>query len=606
MRNTVSNLFDELWDETLKRCIIPVTKRQQSYEEMQEFMIHRIVSFLDGFPYRERLKLQPEVKSTSIAQILRNAGNSKFDPNRKDLLGEALIFYNESIAHTEKGSPDRAIAYANRASVCLQFRRYADCLINIRLARESNYPAHLEDKLNRRETIAKKYLAEEHDGRAANATEQADRAIQNDRKKAVDELKLSYDAHANAPQAAECLRLQRNAQFGRHLVTDRALKVGDVLMIEKPFVSILFHDVPHVLCAYCHAEQAFILIPCEVCSTEMYCSEECLNKAQHYHRYECGALRNMWYIADHINGMAGLRAVTVAIAMFDHDLDALEKHLNELDESKVSAFTMNWKTATPKDIYNTVHVLPINDAFRHREKMARQIFHSTIVLRILLERTGLGAMCAGNPKKEKLIFKLILRHWQIGQSHWMMMRHSWHENASSSYGSLRYAVGYFPLLSLVKHSCVPNVQQITLPDGRTALIAINPIAAGEQLFQSHFFPMEYLSATMEYFSETMEYLERRTALEDCFNLICHCDGCELQFDTLQDNVDDDRFLWHIKSIQPASKRLELLVWYMNDPGRQYLPYFLTKLQAIYVVWLSDLYSHSTLLNFKKAYLTNSL
>uniref|UniRef100_A0A182YE94 MYND-type domain-containing protein n=1 Tax=Anopheles stephensi TaxID=30069 RepID=A0A182YE94_ANOST len=353
----VSGLFEALWEQTIRNWTKRAGKRQLTHEQYVAFMVQEISGlFENGFPYRHLLNLRPDGKNNAKAKVLRNLGNSLYHPTRAVAMSEALLYYNESIAHAAKGSEARALAYGNRAAVCYHYRRYADCLENVRLARASNYSDRLAAKLKQREEQAKIAMEQnlcEHLQRSGRTTDFV-----------AEELKLCCQAHANVPQMAECLQLGRNAQFGQHIVTSRPLKVGDVVLFEKPFVTMVSHEFRHLRCGYCCSEaNCFTLIPCEGCTMEMYCSEECLSKAyQEYHRYECGIVRDLKRIADDpINGVEGIRAVAVAIVTFGNDLDTHQKHLNGLDESKVNAFTMDWNTATAKDIYNTVHVRPMQN-----------------------------------------------------------------------------------------------------------------------------------------------------------------------------------------------------------------------------------------------------
>uniref|UniRef100_A0A182XIP6 MYND-type domain-containing protein n=1 Tax=Anopheles quadriannulatus TaxID=34691 RepID=A0A182XIP6_ANOQN len=239
-------------------------------------------------------------------------------------LNEAIVLYNESLSDTQANSEERSLAYANRSIVCLQLNRYEECLANIRLARMSEYPARLAVKLSQREAVAKKALAK--------AMKQDAKRMEEDPK---EELRLSHPGHEHMPHVANCLQLQQNEQYGRHVVTTRRLKVGDVVMLDTPFVKMLQEDCRYVRCDFCHAERPFTLIPCEGCTWVMYCSAECLSKAyDQYHR------------------------------IFDGDLVALQNHLDALDESRVNGFTMDWRTATPKDVYSTMHVLTTNQERR--------------------------------------------------------------------------------------------------------------------------------------------------------------------------------------------------------------------------------------------------
>lgn len=503
----VKDLFDTLWDGQIGSLLANASI--SSHDAQSVVFAREIQSFLLHFPYRDLLKLRDDVKNNAKAIELRNLGNMMFHPRVKRYI-EALKYYNESITCSKKGSEERALAYGNRSTICLELRRYEDCLENIRLARESNYPERLAEKLNKREKVAKLALEKAKTNKKTIHKHPARRTD----KQGERQPKLSYSAHENMPQVANCLQLQQNEQFGRHLITNRGLNVGDVVMIDKPFVTVLDDLLRYVRCAYCYHETIFTLIPCEGCTLAMYCSEDCLSKAhQQYHRYECAVIRDMWRIYGDIPVIA-LRTIALAIAAFDHDLTALEKHLDNLDEPGVNAFTMDWKTATPKDIYDTVHMLTTNQQLRRRKDLAYRIFIATIVHQLVMERTELGAICKVNVKTKKLLFDLILRHLQILQCNRQWISFMDYKLEEAVYDCEGYATGCFPLISMLNHSCASNIKRITMRDGRCAVVVVRPIAEGGQLFDNY--ELHHLQHDLE---------ERQTAMQNLYNFRCQCEAC---------------------------------------------------------------------------------
>ncbi|XP_053668172.1 SET and MYND domain-containing protein 4-like [Anopheles marshallii] len=516
----IKDLFDSLWDEQIA---LGLANASMSNQDADSVLITReIKHYLRDFPYCEKLVLRKDVKNNAKAVELRNLGNKMFHPRVKRYI-EAIKYYNESITYSEKGSKERALAYGNRSKICLELRQYEDCLENIRLARESNYPELLAGKLKKRAKDAKLALekaskkAKKDQAPARRTHEQAER-----------QLKLSYGAHENMPQVAKYLQLQRNDQYGRHVVTNHRLNVGDCVMIDKPFVTVLDDLLRYVRCAYCYEEKIFTLIPCEGCSLAMYCSEECLSKAyQQYHRYECAIIRDMWRISGDVPVIA-IRAIALAIAAFDHDVQKLKVHLDGLNEAGVNAFSMDWKAVTPKDIYDTVYVLTTNQQLRRRKDLAFTIFFATIVHQLVLERTELGSICAVDTNTAKLLFDLILRHLQIAQCNrqWLCFMDYKIENMCND--SEGYATGCFPLIGMLNHSCAPNVKRITLRDGRCAVIVIRPIAGGGQLFDNY--ERHHLKNDLE---------DRQTSLQNMFNFRCACEACVNDYPKLEKLPDMD-------------------------------------------------------------------
>uniref|UniRef100_A0A182U4E7 SET domain-containing protein n=1 Tax=Anopheles melas TaxID=34690 RepID=A0A182U4E7_9DIPT len=224
----VVKLFDQLWEKSLKQRIIEPTQNQSNKDNIPEIIKREIDEFLRTFPFHDRLKLQPDTKDNANAVAARNRGNELFAAEGEYL--KSLQHYNESIACSEPGSETRALAYGNRSAVCLRFDMYEECLENIRLARASNYPARLADKLNKREQHVKRCIeemdAELSDGKPIEVGKHRPRYL------GYPVLKLSYEAHANVPQLVKCVELRQDSEFGRHLVTAQKLKVSHMKSCE--------------------------------------------------------------------------------------------------------------------------------------------------------------------------------------------------------------------------------------------------------------------------------------------------------------------------------------------------------------------------------------
>lgn len=193
------------------------------------------------------------MKSDQLAAGFRAEGN-KFYSERKFF--DALVKYNESLCHAVKGSENLGLAYANRSAVFFEMRLFNNSLRNIELAKVHSYPSESFEIIEKRR---EKCLA--------SMTQQAK----------ISEpafFKLSYKANKKPSFAAECLELRVNEKFGKHIVTNRSIKVGDVLAIESPFCSVLmsesqFVDVDRTnkyqRCSFCLIDNQLDLIPCEDC-----------------------------------------------------------------------------------------------------------------------------------------------------------------------------------------------------------------------------------------------------------------------------------------------------------------------------------------------------
>lgn len=207
-----------------------------------------------------------EHKSDKISAEFRGAGNA-FYSQRKFF--DALIKYNESLCWAESGSENAGLAFANRSAVYFEMKLYEKCLNNIELAKANQYPKENFEILNKREAKC--------------------REPRNDieiKSTPWDFFKLSYPPKKEIPFIANCLEMKNNAKFGRHIVTNRPLKVGDVVSIETPYCSVLlseseFVEVPpsniYQRCSNCFKAAALDLLPCPSCSQGESNSRLCVN-----------------------------------------------------------------------------------------------------------------------------------------------------------------------------------------------------------------------------------------------------------------------------------------------------------------------------------------
>jgi SET and MYND domain-containing protein 4 len=116
----------------------------------------------------------------------------------------------------------------------LDLKLYDECLENIRLAREAGYPARLLPKLAEREEKCHEAI----DERLVDEVEKY-------------EPKLSYPANPENPSVVDCIELVVNEKYGRHLVAKQDLKVGDIVILEKPFQVYLHKEHCYRKCANC-------------------------------------------------------------------------------------------------------------------------------------------------------------------------------------------------------------------------------------------------------------------------------------------------------------------------------------------------------------------
>lgn len=198
-------------------------------------------------------------KSREIAEAARSEGN-KFYAERSFF--DALVKYNESLCHAIKGSEAVGLAFANRSAVYFEMKLFEKCLTNIKLAKENGYPEKNFSILDNRDRKCAELIKSGNE-------------LQKD-ENPFDFIKLTYEANPKLPFVSSCLELKRSEKFGRYVVTNQDLKVGDVVAIEEPQFKVLKSDARYEgcpetniyqRCAYCLKDNLLDLIPCEMCSS---------------------------------------------------------------------------------------------------------------------------------------------------------------------------------------------------------------------------------------------------------------------------------------------------------------------------------------------------
>lgn len=189
------------------------------------------------------------MKSNEKSVALRNEGNLLYIQKK---FHEALLKYNESLCLAEAQSENLGLAYANRSAVYFELKIYDKCLGNIKTAKENNYPEKMMEILRKREEKCQQLIELQE--------------------KPFDPwkfFKLSYPPNKHIPHIVGCLEVKTSEKFGRYIITNRALKVGDVLAIERPFCSLLEANNPESnifqRCSNCARDNSMDLIPCESC-----------------------------------------------------------------------------------------------------------------------------------------------------------------------------------------------------------------------------------------------------------------------------------------------------------------------------------------------------
>ncbi|XP_055326236.1 SET and MYND domain-containing protein 4-like, partial [Sitodiplosis mosellana] len=211
----------------------------------------------------ETVKSNASPKANPEARALREEGNELFADGK---YANAMKKFNDSLRLAENGSEEVGLAYANRSSCFLHMKLLDERMVDLKLAKKSNYPTHFMPKLEKR--IA-----------------QCTVLLKNKQLKSkfeVHEPTLSFVEHTKFAGVTDCLDIWTDDEYGRHVITTRDLEVGQTILVEKAFsmVPTKRMNMGRDRCVNCFREFK-IFITCENCINSRFCYDGCMEQSNH-------------------------------------------------------------------------------------------------------------------------------------------------------------------------------------------------------------------------------------------------------------------------------------------------------------------------------------
>ncbi|XP_068271736.1 SET and MYND domain-containing protein 4 [Nyctibius grandis] len=332
--------------------------------------------------------------------------------------------------------------------------------------------------------------------------------------------------------ASSSLSLNFDRERGRHLVASQDILPGQSLLKEEAFVSVLCPGESHLLQdssetawdtrvtnadLYCHCclRQLLASVPCRGCSYAKYCSQNCADVAwEQYHRTECslGALLLTLGVFCHV----ALRTVLLAgfaevsrLVEWSHDGDkdlhnpeARCKHLSEALDTR--AGTRGIPGCNDDGQYQSSYQAVFNllpHAEKHSPEHKFLCMLSVVAICKQLQEAGLEATVLNQESSEKCektsgelspelktMAEAMLRHvLQLqcnAQAITVMQESGSGDGAVVNKKPVRLATAFFPVLSLLNHSCCPNIS-VSFSGTAATVRASQPIPSGQEIFHCY-------------------------------------------------------------------------------------------------------------------------
>ncbi|NXD82777.1 SMYD4 protein, partial [Halcyon senegalensis] len=373
--------------------------------------------------------------------------------------------------------------------------------------------------------------------------------------------------------ASSSLSLNFDRERGRHLVASQDILPGQSLLKEEAFVSVLCPGESVLLQdgsetawdtrvtnadLYCHRclRQLSASVPCRGCSYAKYCSQSCADVAwEQYHRTECSlgplllTLGVFCHVALRTVLLAGFAEVS-RLVEWSHsddkdfcDPEARCKHLGEAPDTRAGTRCIpgcNDDGRYQSSYQAVFNLLP--HAEKHSADHKFLCMLSVIAICKQLQEAGLEAAVLNQESPEKwrkqkkcektsgelspelkIVAEAMLRHvLQLqcnAQAITVMQESGSGDGAVVNKKPVRLATAFFPVLSLLNHSCCPNIS-VSFSGTAVTVRASQPIPSGQEI--SHCYGPHRCR---------MRVLERQQLLSQYF-FECRCQACleELESD----------------------------------------------------------------------------
>lgn len=399
-------------------------------------------------------------KFEQYAEECRDEGKKLFA--QKDFI-TAMQEFNRCLMFARSGSQEISLALANRSACFYHLNMPDECLHDIELAKASNYPTHLQTKLDDRASRCQALK---------NQNVEPNHCV-------IREPALSFCEHQRYAGVADCLKIQQNDEFGQHIRTICDLDIGQTVLVEPPFsiVPTKFSIQNRDRCFYCF-NQLKNFITCTDCLKGFYCDADCMERA--HHRIDC----NMDVIADEkeqieielvVKTFLNINAAFADANILKNIVDLLLRDGDIPDDLPPAQRSFCLLFKLPNVMHGKCPDEQLSE-LKRKSTSAYQMIESFPDIKLKYSSIEL----------QRFIQHLILHLFSfVGYA--IDLNGTIRTDSKpflASYSLEHYASGFYSFGCHINHSCVPNVSWFCAGN-RMVCNVIRPIKKGEQLLRSY-------------------------------------------------------------------------------------------------------------------------
>ncbi|XP_068230591.1 SET and MYND domain-containing protein 4-like [Palaemon carinicauda] len=510
-------------------------------------------------------------KGAVEAEKFRNEGNRFY---REKKLDKALLAYNYSIlaaphppmvggSYNVKGDEYEVLAlgYANRSALLYETGQYESAMADIEKALVFGYPSNRKHRLYERQAKCLLALGRSQEARktleeainllntlsleekeSATMTDSMNKLLTKCENKSF-EIESTMDACSklyytgpiapptvNSPQeSAPCmssaLRIAYTPARGRHLVAEREIQPGEILIVEDAHTAVV--KLGATLRSHCSKclRRAPIPIPCPTCSLVVFCSDKCRSASlSGGHGAECGVLAAL--VALQLDPAPAVAFRVLAST----NLPTLRNQVTSYRRSTGGGLKPLLQLTQD---YRSLYHLEGHATARPESQLQEVAAIAYILTNILLEKcsnflTDVNGSSITPTEDDIVLVGSQLMHLILGIECNVHSTKEVEVSTDNKATAIKKARGrevgwaVYCALSLINHSCIPN--SLTTSLGSTKfLYSISIIPKGVEITDSY--GERYVSHSRA---------ERRKALQDHYFFCCGCAACQSDWPVYQE------------------------------------------------------------------------
>lgn len=276
---------------------------------------------------------------------------------------------------------------------------------------------------------------------------------------------LSFEQHTQFTGVANCLEIQKNDEFGYHVIATRDLHVGQTVLVEPSYAITKSLTYEHNRCWNCY-KNLQNHISCDGCADRLLCNEDRLTKSL---QLSSMSIKETTDLAEKL-----LIKVFVAFTDVDSLMNTVEALLNGDDVPDLNATQKNFCS-----LFNLIH--------KHEVAKDQQFkLHPSANTFVVIMKMFDFKNTFNTEQRQRFLQHLILHLHHIAE--YAIDLHEFKQNEIDepirSHTFAHFASAVYPFGCYLKHSCVPNVCWFAI-DNRFICKVIRPIKRNEQVLRSY-------------------------------------------------------------------------------------------------------------------------